>query len=245
MKLDVLLPLYKPQGNWEKQIIDAITSLRSAFEGTAVIHLYITNDGAPDEYYPVESIQRISDAVDGNFSFLKYEKNRGKGYSLRHLVQHADGDYMVYTDGDFPFGWEAVAECFRELMNGSDVVMGIRNESYGKALTPFRKCLSGGLKLLNTLLCGLPANLQDTQAGIKGFNRTGRESFLRTTVDTFVFDTEFILISWNRKLKITPVKVNLRSGLRLSSMGLKIMFQELKCFAGVLWQVRIKKSYRK
>ena len=245
MKLDVLLPLYKPHGNWEKNIIEAITALRSSFEGSADIYLYITNDGAPEEYYPAESLQRISDAVDGKFQFLKYEQNHGKGYSLRHLVKHADGDYMVYTDGDFPFGWEAVAQCFRELINGSDVVMGIRNENYGKALTPFRKCLSSGLRMLNTLLCGLPAQLLDTQAGIKGFNRNGRDSFLRTTVDTFVFDTEFILIAWNRKQKITPVPVVLRPGLKLSSMGMKILIQELRCFIKVLWQVRIKKSYQK
>ena len=60
MKLDVLLPLYKPHGNWEKNIIEAITSLRSAFEGTADIYLYITNDGAPEEYYPAESLQMSS-----------------------------------------------------------------------------------------------------------------------------------------------------------------------------------------
>ena len=244
MKLDILLPLYKPQGDWENNIINAVTNLKKALAPEGEIHLYITNDGAPDSFYPAESLQRISDAADGKFSFLKYEKNRGKGYSLRHLVSHADGDYMVYTDGDFPFGWEVVAQCFKELIKGSDVVMGRRDNSYGKALSPFRKCLSGGLKLLNIMLCGLPPEIQDTQAGLKGFNRTGRDAFLKTEVDTFVFDTEFILIAHHRGLKISPVPAKIRPGLKLSSMGIRVMFRELLCLAGVLWRVRVKKSYR-
>ena len=99
--------------------------------------------------------------------------------------------------------------------------------------------------MLNSLLCGLPEEIQDTQAGLKGFNRTGRELFLKTTVKTFVFDTEFILISQQEKVKIVPVDVQLRPGLKLSSMGFRVMFRELWCFLKVLWKVRIKKSYRK
>ena len=245
MKLDILLPLYKPHGDWEKNIINAVTELRKALEPFGEIHVYLTNDGAPEEFYPEESLKRISNAVDGKFAFLKYEKNQGKGYSLRHLVKHADGDYIVYTDGDFPFGWEAVAQCFQTLIAGSDVAMGKRNSSYNKALSPFRKCLSGGLKLLNSLLCGLPRNIQDTQAGIKGFNRAGREAFLKTTVNTFVFDTEFILIAHHSGLKITPVDVKLQPGLKLSAMGLDVLFRELRLFVKVLWQVRVRKSYKK
>ena len=123
--------------------------------------------------------------------------------------------------------------------------MGRRNRSYNQALTPFRKCLSGGLKLLNALLCGLPPELQDTQAGFKGFNRNGRDAFLHTTVNSFVFDTEFILIAHNRKLKITPVDVKLNPGMKLSTMGFNVLFRELRYFIKILWQIRIRKKYKK
>ncbi|MBE6374833.1 MAG: glycosyltransferase [Lentisphaerae bacterium] len=245
MKLDILLPCYKPRKNWDDSIVNAIGKLKTKIGSDAEITLYITNDGAPDKYYSPEALKRISDAVNGKFHFLKYDKNRGKGYSLRHLVKHADGDFMIYTDGDFPFGYESVAEGFRMLADGADVIMGRRNNSYGTALSPFRKCLSGGLKMLNRLFCGLPEDIQDTQAGLKGFNRKGREAFLLTTVDSFVFDTEFILIAWNRGLNISPLDVQLNPEVKLSSMGLKILCRELLCFMKVLWQVRVKKSYKK
>lgn len=246
MKLDILLPLYKPRKNWEKNIIDAVTDLQQQIGRDHEITLFITNDGTPDEYYSQEAVEQLSRTLKGRFHFLKYEKNRGKGYSLRHLVKHAEGDLMIYTDGDFPFGCEAVAECFKILAAGnSDVVMGRRNHSYAQALSPFRKCLSGGLKLLNQLFCGLPEAIQDTQAGLKGFNRKGREVFLKTTVDSFVFDTEFILLAWHKKLTVTPVDVRLRPGIKLSSMGLKIMLRELWYFIRIIWRIRIKKEYRK
>lgn len=245
MKLDVLLPLYAPRAGWEKNIIDAVVNLQAALGDLGEINLYITNDGAADEYYPQEALQKVSDAVNGRFSFLKYEKNRGKGYCLRHMVKHADGDLIVYTDGDFPFGWESVAEAFRMLAAGNDVVMGRRNRSYGAALTPFRKCLSGGVRLLNRILCGLPEEIQDTQAGLKGFNRRGRDAFLQTTVETFVFDTEFILLAKCMGLKIVPLDVKLSPALKLSSMGFRVLVGELSCFAGIMWRVRVKKCYKK
>ena len=245
MKLDILLPLYAPGAGWEKNVIDAVVNLRREIGPSVDIHLYICNDGAADEYYSREALEAVSNAVNGNFHFLKYEKNRGKGYSVRHLVSNADGDYIIYTDGDFPFGWRSIAEAFKQLTEGTDVIMGRRNRSYGEALPLFRKCLSGGVRFLNRLLCGLPDEIQDTQAGLKGFNRRGREIFLQTTVDSFVFDTEFILLAYNRKLKISPLDVDLSPDLKMSSMGLKVLFGELVAFAGVLWRVRVKKCCRK
>ena len=245
MRLDILCPLYAPRARWENSIIDAALNLQKEIPSSVDVHFYITNDGAADEYYPQESLQKLSNAVNGKFHFLKYEKNRGKGYSLRHLVKHSEGDYIIYTDGDFPFGWKSVAEAFDLLASGSDVVMGRRNRNYNAALSPFRKILSAGVHVLNKLLCGLPVDIQDTQAGMKGFNRRGREAFLQTTVNSFVFDTEFILLAYNRNLKITPLDVEFKPDLKLSSMGLKVLFRELFCFIKVLWRIRIKKCYKK
>ena len=245
MKLDILLPLYAPKGEWAQKITDAIRNLRSDLGDSVEITVYITNDGASEDYYKSEALQQISDAADGKFHFIKYFPNRGKGFSLRHLAKHSTGDFVIYTDGDFPFGWRAVANTYKQLVSGYDVVMGRRNKSYGTVLTPFRKCLSSGVKALNSFLCGLPEEIRDTQAGLKGFNRRGLDVFLMTTVDTFVFDTEFILLAWSNKLKIAPLDVQLAPEVKLSSMGVAVLFRELFCFAKVLWRIRVLKKYKK
>ena len=83
---------------------------------------------------------------------------------------------------------------------------------------------------------------QETQSGLKGFNAKGRELFLRTKVKTFLFDTEFILLAYREKLKIDVLDIGIRPGIHLSSMGMKVMFRELRCLAGILWRVRFRRK---
>lgn len=243
-KLDVVLPLYNPPDKWEQYILDAVSYLRGYLsDKNCELNVYLTNDGCPLERYSQESLKRIDQALDGKLHFLSYEKNGGKGYSLRYMIARTDGDFVVYTDGDFPFGVEAVAQAFELLRSGSDVVMGKRGQDYSGALCQLRKILSKGTRFLNKTLLGLPKEYLDTQAGLKGFNRKGKEIFLKTTVNTFVFDTEFILLAWKKSLKIAPLPIKIREGLLLSSMGFKVMFRELRLFLKILWNIRIKKKY--
>ena len=244
MKLDVVLPLYHPHDGWDRHILEAVRGLRSHFAGQdAELHFYITHDGSPLTCYPEEKLRAISDAAGGNFHFLPYEKNHGKGYSLRYMISRTDGDFIVYTDGDFPFGWESAAQAFELLRNGADVVMGKRGTDYRTALSPLRKILSRGTRFLNRLLMGLPSDYLDTQAGLKGFGRAGKALFLKTETDTFVFDTEFILLAWKNKLKIEPLPIRIRPGLMLSSMSFKVMLRELLLFLRILWKIRILRKY--
>lgn len=243
-RFDVVLPLYRPGEGWEKHIAGAITGLKTYFAGKdCELVFYATNDGAPSECYPEEKLACIRDAAGGNFHFIPYEVNQGKGYSLRFLISRCEGDYIVYTDGDFPFGYLPVAQAFELLDAGNDVVTGKRGRDYNGALSPVRKMLSKSVRLLNMVLLGLPAELRDTQAGLKGFNRRGREIFLKTTVKKFVFDTEFILMAWKNSLRIVPLQIRVRENLILSSMGLNVMVREFMSLLRVVWRVRVLRKF--
>ena len=63
MKFDILLPLYRPRGNWDEPICEAITAIRAALNGKGEVHLYITNDGAAPEYRG--SIAAAADGISG------------------------------------------------------------------------------------------------------------------------------------------------------------------------------------
>ena len=91
---------------------------------------------------------------------------------------------------------------------------------------------------MNRFLLNLPVEFLDTQAGLKGFNSKGREMFLKTKVDTFVFDTEFIMLSYRNKLNIKTIPLTLRPGLTFSRMGFRIMFRELFQFLKILMRLR-------
>ena len=239
-KIDILLPTYKPPTGWDAKISDAIRNLRQHFSGQEVeISLYLVNDGSDISYFSEDALNRIREAADGRLHFLTYSPNHGKGYALRHGVSHSSGDYLVYTDTDFPFGWETVVLAIEKLQNGADVIMGQRGVEYVQFLSPMRRFLSKTVRKLNRFLLGLPDELLDAQSGLKGFNAKGREVFLKTTVNTFVFDSEFILMSWNRGLDIQTVPLRLAPGLKMSRMGLKVMLREGLLFLGVFLRNRI------
>lgn len=239
-KIDIILPQYKPHGEWRENIVEGLTGLRNHFAGKDVeLTAILVNDGSDLSFYPQEDLDAISASVDGRFRFLTYDKNHGKGYSLRFAASQATGDIQVYTDGDFPFGWESVAMAAESLLAGNDVAMGVRNSEYGNALCTQRRIISSMVLKLNKFILGIPPQYSDTQAGMKGFNAKGRHAFLQTKVETFVFDMEFIMISHKLGLSIATIPLKLRQNIRFSKMGWKIMLREFLCFLGILWRVRV------
>ena len=234
----MILPFYHPKGNWDKRVAESVSFLRKKFEEkNLVLSVYMVNDGSDLSYFPEEKLNPIREA-SGKFQFLSYPENHGKGYCLRYAVSRAEGEYQIYTDGDFPFlPQSAVAAC-DALLDGAEVVMGIRSHEYKNALSPLRKILSSGVKKMNRFLLNLPEEYLDTQAGLKGFNRKGREMFLKTRVETFIFDTEFIMLSFKNNLNIKTIPLTLRSGLTFSRMGFQVMFRELIQFLGILMRLR-------
>ena len=226
MKTDLILPFYKPHEGWLDHLLESVTALRQALNGRgSILRVILANDGSPKSCYPDEALDAIR-AVADEFIFSSCDVNHGKGYCLRHAVAQADGD--------FPFGWRCAAEAFDRLNAGEDVVMGIRGADYGQALHPLRKLISKGVRRLNRFLLGMPERYLDTQAGMKGFRGAGKQAFLDTTVDTFLFDTEFILLAWDRGLRIGTIPLTLRPGLSFSKMGWRVLFREFGHFLRIM-----------
>ena len=234
MKTDLILPFYKPHEGWLNHLLESVAELKKALnERGSTLRVILANDGSPKSCYPDEALDAIRAAAD-EFVFSSYDVNRGKGYCLRHALKQADGDFQIYTDGDFPFGWRCAAEAFDRLNSGADVVMGVRGADYGNALHSLRKLISRGVRRLNRFLLGMPERYLDTQAGMKAFKGAGKQAFLDTTVDTFLFDTEFILLAWDRGLRIDTIPLTLRPGLAFSKMGWRILFRELGHFLRIM-----------
>ena len=56
-------------------------------------------------------------------------------------------------------------------------------------------------------------------------------TFLKTTIDRYLFDLEFVFITAKaKKLQLKPVIVELRPGIIFSNMNFKILTQEGKSF---------------
>lgn len=137
--------------------------------------------------------------------------NRGKGYSVKHGVLDAKGDWMLVTDADLsaPIGeldklWSAAERGQAQVAIGSRAV----DRSLVGVHQPVLREMMGRLfNLVMRLITGLP--FRDTQCGFKLFEaRAAREMFGRQRLDGFGFDVEVLYIA--ERLGYRAVEVPVR-----------------------------------
>lgn len=191
--------------------------------------LIIVNDGS--------SKLNVSEAENffsnyPNIHFYSYPVNKGKGHALRYGINEAKGDLIIYTDIDFPYTENSFRNIFSSLKAGADVAIGVRSTDYYLHLPKARVYVSKFTRVLIRTFLSIPVD--DTQCGLKGFNEKGKAVFLKTSIERYLFDMEFIFLSARGKLKIEPVVVELREGIQLSVLQSKILFQEGRNFIKIL-----------
>jgi hypothetical protein len=161
------------------------------------------------------------------FTLISYDKNMGKGYALRRGVKAASAPLVMYTDIDFPFTDYSTHSLIGDLVNQqNDIVAGYRDEKYYlNKMSGFRRFLSKGFRFFIRSIIRL--KITDTQCGLKGFNARGREIFLKTKTNRYLFDFEFIYLAGkNKAIKINPIPVRLKDNVVFRKMKLKILLQE-------------------
>ncbi len=187
------------------------------------LNLIIGNDGSKS-IINQEEINYIEKNIP-QFRFVNYEINRGKGHALREGVKLSTADYIIYTDIDFPYIIKSLNDVFTELLKGNDVVVGVRSAEYYKKVPKTRIIISKILKYFIKKSLGIYTT--DTQCGLKGFNKKGKEVFLSTRIERYLFDLEFVyLSSKNKNIKINSSIVELREGVEFSTLNLRIILSE-------------------
>jgi len=231
MTLDLVLPCYNPLPDWERVVVQSVQEIQAQLTDTEVV-LYIVNDGS------IEGVEEVHiDFIQKNirqFHYIYCEKNQGKGYALRRGVGEGSGDFCIYTDIDFPYANDSLLALFYELNNNeAEVVAGVRDEMYYEDVPAFRRYLSKTLRLMLRRFFRLP--ISDTQCGLKGFTNVGREIFLKTSINRYLFDLEFIhLAARHFPEKIAPVKVTLKPGIVFSKMNIRLLYREGLNFIQIL-----------
>lgn len=221
--LSIILPCYNPPQNWENNIISFFLEAKGQVNISEVI---IVNDGSVSNFISPEFENYFLTYPE--FKIVSYLKNKGKGYALREGVKAAKGDLIIYTDIDFPYTLESFKKIYASLSENTDVAIGIRGEEYYTHLPEARVRISKLLRWFIKIFLRIPTD--DTQCGLKGFNKKGKEVFLQTTINRYLFDMEFVFLSARHKLSIKTIPVELRPEIVLSTMNPKILLQELTNF---------------
>lgn len=193
----------------------------------------IVNDGSVRGISD-KALRRLNAAIP-NLTYLSYEHNRGKGHALRTGIKSSNAEYTLFTDIDFPFTMESNLALIRTLLAGRvDIVVGSRSSRYHEKLPFTRRWVSKVLRGLNKYILRL--KVFDTQCGLKGFNRKGKDLFMETKLDRYLFDLEFIHLVSKSDATISPVEVQLRENVVFSSMPLKVLASEGVDFLRILFK---------
>lgn len=231
--LTILLPCYNPPEGWQNQVINSMRILREELASEfSIIKLVIVNDGSTSGINS-DLKKEISERAHPA-DFVEYEVNRGKGFALRQGAAVVDTEYCIYTDIDFPYEEESLVQMSRKLKEGNEVVLGHRGRDYYDKTPWFRKLISKTLRWILKTFLRLPTD--DSQCGLKGYEKKGLQLFLETKIDRFLFDLEFIKMASKRKLKITTSDANLKPNIVFSKVNLKILMRESLNFVKVLFR---------
>lgn len=220
--LAIILSSYNPPKGWIERVNVEFDWLTAKLPNEKIA-LYIVNDG---------SAESIADTIFANNSIfiLNRNQNRGKGFTLREGVGMAAADKIIYTDIDFPYDRASFLAVYKALEN-ADLAIGVRAEDYYHQMPKIRVWVSKSFRFLIRYMLNIPTD--DTQCGLKGFNTKGKVVFLSTTIDRYLFDLEFVFLAAKSKLSIVKVPVNLREGVILSKLNMRILATEALNFLGL------------
>ena len=204
--ISIVVPAY----NEEARLPATLSKILSYLEGGAhsFAEVIVVDDGSADG---TARVVREFHQRHPSIRLLSNPGNRGKGYSVRHGVLEARGEWVLFTDADLstPIG-EAASLLSAAAARGASVAFGSRavdrslievHQSY------FRETAGRIFNLFVRLLTGLP--FLDTQCGFKLFEAAAaREVFRRQRLERFGFDVEVLFIA--RRLGYRAVEVPVR-----------------------------------
>ncbi|MCS6934600.1 MAG: glycosyltransferase [Chitinophagales bacterium] len=227
----IVVPCYNPPAGWAENLLN---HLRGYGLPDHELELVLINDGSK-----INFTEKDTDYLQQNLlntQFILLEKNSGKGNAVRRGASAARGKYLIYTDIEHPYTVESVKRVMEALWQGADIAAGSRNERYFSSLPPLRYLVSRSLITFNQFILRLPT--PDTQCGLKGMNRRGKEVLFQTTIDGFLFDLEFIRTAHRLKLQVVAVPVELRPEIRLTTHILKNILKETINFIKIIFHGR-------
>ena len=177
----------------------------------------VVNDGSIDD---TARIVREYASKHPTLRLLENPGNRGKGYSVRNGMLHAQGDILLFSDADLSSPIAESDKLFSAIHQGADVAIGsrwVKAELQIKRQPLYRQFLGRIFNLALRLVLGL--NFKDTQCGFKAFTRDAAQKlFPLQRIERWGFDPELLYLARKRGLAVieVPVAWSHREGTRIN-----------------------------
>ena len=231
--VSIVIPAYNEEARLPATLEAVVAYLRQ--KNFAFVEVVVVDDGSRDGTVELVERWRRDHAC---IRLLKNPGNRGKGFTVRHGVLDAKGDWILYTDADLS---APIAELDKLMAAAqrveAQVAIGSRaidRSLVGVHQSAFRELSGRAFNVLMRLITGLP--FLDTQCGFKLFSAAAaREIFSRQQLDGFSFDVEDLVIAKSLGLRAieVPVVWNNVEGTKVSTLAGVASFLAL---VGIRWR---------
>jgi dolichyl-phosphate beta-glucosyltransferase len=196
------------------------------------VEVIVVDDGSTDA---TSGIVRDYAAKHPQLRQIENPGNRGKGYSVRNGMLHAQGDLLLFSDADLSSPITEAPKLFDAIGRGADIVIGsrwLKPDLQTQRQPPRRQFFGRIFNLLLRMVLGL--HFKDTQCGFKAFTRSAAAVvFPLQNVERWGFDPELLYIAKHFGLRVVEVPVvwahregthihPLRDGLRMFRDVLRI-----------------------
>ena len=201
-QLSIIVPSFNEELRLPASLERIAAYIDSANRSTEVL---VVDDGSTDRTAEVAASfsKRIA-----NLRVLQNGQNRGKGYSVRHGMQEARGEAVLFTDADLSAPIEEAGKLLSALQQ-YDVAIGSR--AMNRKLievheSRFREFAGIVFNAIVRLVLLLP--FVDTQCGFKAFRRERcRIIFEQQRIERFGFDPELLYLARHHGLKAIEIPV--------------------------------------
>jgi glycosyltransferase involved in cell wall biosynthesis len=190
-RLSIVIPAYNEARRVGESLQNIWRYVQSRPFATEVI---VVDDGSTDRTVEVvtKSLAGFPDA-----RLLRNDRNRGKGFTVRHGVLESRGEFVLVTDSDLSSPIEEADKLLAALQtSGADAAIGSRalqRELIGIHQPWLREFAGRCFNLLVRTFTGL--RFRDTQCGFKLFRRaTTQRAFMLQRIERFGFDPEVLFL---------------------------------------------------
>jgi dolichyl-phosphate beta-glucosyltransferase len=204
-ELSIVIPAYNESRRIGATLEAAVAYLADSHTSGEIV---VVDDGSRDDTAALVARYAESHPM---VRLLRNDRNRGKGYTVRHGVLEARGDAVLFCDADGSTPMAEASKLLAVLEAGqADLAIGSRALPKSELARPqpwYRRAMGWGFRNLVRLIA--IRGFRDTQCGFKAFRRDVAQAvFRRQTLDGFAFDVEVLFIA--RRLGYRVVEVPVR-----------------------------------